>query len=104
MRYTVIIPTKDRYGETIKEGLRKAVFEDTIRAIIEETGGVTTIEGEGHWVNEIGRLISEPVTKIETYSEKEHFSVTLEVIANRVKEQLNQESVMYTVGGKGKFV
>ena len=104
MRYTITVPTKDRLGEMIRPELRKKVLEDTIRDVINLTGGCTTFEGKGHWTNKSGRLISEKVTKVETYCDREHFRIELMTIASKLKETLNQEAVFITTGGKGEIV
>ncbi len=104
MRYTILVPTKDSAGEYLDESLRKKALERTLESIVKLTGGVTTTKGKGHWKNKEGRLISEEVTVVETYTDAEHFRIELLGIAQRLKDRLSQESVAYTVGSKLELI
>lgn len=92
MRLTLYVPDKGNNGESGNEALENAIV-----SLSKAYGGATTYPAFGHWVDNGGNLISEPVHVIETYAQDGQAIETLQNEAKAVKAFLSQDAVAYTV-------
>lgn len=97
---SVTVPSKDRFGEPIEH--RDAKVKTFVSYLAGEFGGVTETHGQGSWVNGSGQLMTENVTILTSFTDKPEKTAlgSLQRIASRVRQELNQEAVLFEFNGK----
>jgi len=103
VRYTITIPSKKRNSAPVsRPALRKAInyVEDTLTELY---GGVTIYKGKGTYKGATG-IISEDVSVVECWIESDSARPQFLIIANKLKEDLEQESILISCNNKGELV
>jgi len=100
---SITIPSKDREGCELG-GIREHMLRFAQSSFIEFFGGYTTTEGMGGWYSErYGAEMQERVSIVTAYSTGEVGYVVVQRLAERIKAELEQDSVMFTIGDQLHF-
>jgi hypothetical protein len=102
MFYAITVPT------TIYNRIAPAAKVDALRsevkaALADAFGGYTETVGTGGYKAESGELIEETIYQIEAFTDKPDEALIL-ALAERIKAELLQESVMVTIDKDVRFV
>jgi len=102
MFYAITVPT------TIYNRIAPAAKVDALRsevksALADAFGGYTETVGTGGYKAESGELIEETIYQIEAFADEPDEALIL-ALAERIKTELSQESVMITIDKEVRFV
>lgn len=84
-----------------------AVYDNVLTTMSKAFGGATLTDGNGAWYSDIlGTIVQESVKVVQSYCSDMDDStiVTMIDLAEMVKAQLSQESVLITLDGKAYLV
>ena len=90
---TIIIPHKDNDGSD-----NAVTISATVSEMVDQFGGATSWDAQGHWKNLEGRLYVDDVKIIQSATAAPA-DATMEILASLVLETTDQEAVFYTVDG-----
>ena len=102
-RYSITFPTKRVNGALLFKPHRKQQLEKAVTELTKLAGGTTQYEAKGSYRHTNGDVMMEDVTVLEIYSDRS-IRPQLLVIADRIKMELEQETIFITSNGKGELV
>jgi hypothetical protein len=96
---------EDAQGIPLSGATVRHAIDDTAARISKVCGGVTIIEGQGAWLNQIGTLIKEPSAIFETYGQNDGNTINaMRGIAKELRFALRQYSVCFIVNHEIEFI
>ena len=90
---TIILPTKDKFGNLIPDYQTK--HDVVLESIARQFGGYTRIDGKGGWYN--GTLIEESNFIVTVWGKRNQLVEYFISLAHAVKSDLNQDAVYLQV-------
>jgi len=101
-RYSIVIPSKKKNSAPVSRPDRRKAMSKVVDLLTETYGGVTCIDGEGTYRTDKGHLITEKITEVITWTDADARGQLI-LLANHLKETLDQESILITCNHKGEL-
>lgn len=104
---SITLPSTVNIDGTANEAQLTAVYDNVLTTMSKAFGGATLTDGNGAWYSDIlGTIVQESVKVVQSYCSDMDDStiVTMIDLAEMVKAQLSQESVLITLDGKAYLV
>jgi hypothetical protein len=100
------IASVDKTGKNLSKPELDKAITGLAYILSKLNGGVTQYKAKGYWVNSEDRLVTEPVTILESFTDKLDKSKKdyLRELAKELKAMTRQESVAIELDGKMEMV
>ena len=100
------ISSVDKHGKLISEPVQEKAKTGLAYILSQLNGGVTQYEAKGYWVNSEDKLVIEPVTILESFTDKLDRAKTgyIMELAKELKAMLNQEAIAIELDGNMELV
>lgn len=99
--YKVTVPSNIK-GKVDKDK-QAEMLELVISTLSDSFGGATAIPAKGGYKDNSGAIILEDVFEVVTYAKEANHSL-LDKLANKIKDFMEQESVMYIIDNQPYFI
>jgi len=83
------------------------IIEYTIGRLIDWFGGITTTEGFGYWKDDKGNIIEDDILLINIKVTEEilmRYTVSINILCQILKKQLNQDCIALEINGEMKLL
>lgn len=100
------VPSKDNKGQALADTERNSALESVARKFSAEFGGATLTAGQGYFLSASGQLIVENIQILASYTDTVNDSLKAEIraLADSIKANLRQESIMIEFGDTAEFI
>lgn len=94
----------DSMGDMLSESRINNAIDDTLARLSDEFGGATLTYGKGAWIDGGGQLVKEDCVIFESYTERAMPHTAANTIAQLLRIDLRQTSVVLAIDGKHEFI
>ena len=103
----------DSMGDCLTDTKVTTAIDDTLSRLSDEFGGATLTFGKGAWIDDGGKLVKEDCVIFESYTERTmphtlasvtEISLAANTIAQLLRIDLRQTSVVLAIDGKHEFI